>query len=214
MKGYLYIITNKFNDKKYVGKTYVSIQARWRDHIKKSKLNPDRPLYRAINKYGIENFYIEEYSSFEEGDLELEEVSLISKLDSYKNGYNATLGGDGKRYITVSDDEIIDSFNKLQSVILVHRCLGIAEHSIRAVLVSNKINIDAKAAHLKAMNKALGKRILCLDTGITYDSMSDCARDIIEAGLSDSSSKSISNSISRVVSGERPSYLGMKFMEA
>jgi hypothetical protein len=30
MKGYIYLIENKINDKKYVGKTYLSIEERWK----------------------------------------------------------------------------------------------------------------------------------------------------------------------------------------
>ncbi len=34
MKGYIYLIENKINDKKYVGKTYRKIELRWKEHIK------------------------------------------------------------------------------------------------------------------------------------------------------------------------------------
>ena len=37
--GYIYLITNKINNKKYVGKTELSIKARWKQHIKDSKKN-------------------------------------------------------------------------------------------------------------------------------------------------------------------------------
>ena len=59
MKGYIYLIENKINGKKYIGKTYSSIEKRWKEHIK-DRTRFDRPLYRAMNKYGIENFSIQE----------------------------------------------------------------------------------------------------------------------------------------------------------
>jgi hypothetical protein len=57
-----------------------------------------RPLYTAINKYGIENFSVE---TLEECSAEIaseRERYWIAVFDSYHNGYNATLGGDGKQY--------------------------------------------------------------------------------------------------------------------
>lgn len=52
-----------------------------------------------MNKYGVENFSIsvlEECSTEESSD---KEVYWIGKLDTYgSNGYNATLGGDSKKY--------------------------------------------------------------------------------------------------------------------
>lgn len=60
--GYIYLITNLINSKKYVGKTTTTIKERWQEHCsdnKKDRCNK-RPLYDAFNKYGIENFKIEE----------------------------------------------------------------------------------------------------------------------------------------------------------
>ena len=60
--GYIYLITNNVNGNKYVGKTELSIEERWGQHIKDSKKEKCeiRPLYRAIRKYGVENFSIKE----------------------------------------------------------------------------------------------------------------------------------------------------------
>lgn len=60
--AYIYKITNKINGKVYIGKTLNSIQKRWREHLIDSKKRrcEKRPLYSAINKYGEENFEIEQ----------------------------------------------------------------------------------------------------------------------------------------------------------
>ena len=58
--AYIYKIINKKNNKIYIGKTEFSIEKRWKEHLRDSKKNLDRPLYRAMNKYGIENFDIEQ----------------------------------------------------------------------------------------------------------------------------------------------------------
>lgn len=58
---YIYKITNQINGKIYIGKTLKDISSRWREHCKAAKkvCCEKRPLYMAINKYGIENFKIE-----------------------------------------------------------------------------------------------------------------------------------------------------------
>ena len=58
--SYIYVITNNINNKQYVGKTNLSIQKRFQEHINDSKqqIKEHRPLYNAFNKYGINNFSI------------------------------------------------------------------------------------------------------------------------------------------------------------
>lgn len=97
MNGYIYKITNDLNDKVYIGLATTSIQERFATH-KKDRLkrtHEHRPLYAAMNKYGVEHFSIE---LVEECDLDFlaeREQYWIAFYDSYTNGYNATLGGDG-----------------------------------------------------------------------------------------------------------------------
>lgn len=58
MFGHIYKITNKVNGKAYVGKTTDTVQVRWGEHLKDSKRKrcANRPLYRAIGKYGADAF--------------------------------------------------------------------------------------------------------------------------------------------------------------
>ena len=50
-----------------------------------------------MRKYGVEHFHIE---LIEETDNpEEREIYWIEKKQSFKNGYNATLGGDGRKYL-------------------------------------------------------------------------------------------------------------------
>ena len=62
-----------------------------------------RPLYDAMNKYGIENFTVEKVEEVENDEIASErEIYWINKLRTYIgfndcNGYNAILGGDSKR---------------------------------------------------------------------------------------------------------------------
>ena len=94
--AYIYQITNKLNGKIYIGKTERSVQERWKEHCRDylKERCEIRPLYRAMKKYGVENFFIEVIE--ETDNPEEREVFWIQQKGSFKSGYNATLGGDGK----------------------------------------------------------------------------------------------------------------------
>lgn len=95
--GYIYKITNLVNGKAYIGKTTFTIERRFQQHKEdyKKEINKNRPLYKAMNKYGIKNFIIEEIGNYSDEQLNEKEIEYIKFFDTYYNGYNATLGGDG-----------------------------------------------------------------------------------------------------------------------
>lgn len=108
----IYKITNQINGKVYIGETLKdSIDVRWKEHKRDrtKRKNEKRPLYDAMNKYGIENFTIEEIDRCKAEEVQTYERYWINKYRSYIgfedcNGYNATLGGDGTNY---ADYELI-----------------------------------------------------------------------------------------------------------
>ena len=57
----IYIIKNNINSKVYIGKTQYSIEQRFKEHCSdySKREEEKRPLYDAMKKYGVENFYIE-----------------------------------------------------------------------------------------------------------------------------------------------------------
>ena len=92
---YIYILTNKINQKKYVGKSAKNPKRRIERH-KKEAGSP--AIHRAIKKYGFENFDTEiiNYKDASEEALNAIEKWQISKNESLTpNGYNLTEGGDG-----------------------------------------------------------------------------------------------------------------------
>jgi group I intron endonuclease len=91
-----YLIVNTENGKKYIGVTTRAIAARWRQHIHQSKKSLNTKLARAIRKYGGSAFSISHIASAVSHDalFDLEKI-LIEQFDSFRNGYNATTGGDG-----------------------------------------------------------------------------------------------------------------------
>ena len=76
--GYIYCITNLINGKKYIGQTVRSIQDRFKDHSHQAYRpeNDSRPICRAIRKYGIENFSIEQIEEVENDLLNEREKSI------------------------------------------------------------------------------------------------------------------------------------------
>ena len=96
MTSSIYLITNLINNKKYVGKS-IDPSQRWKAHIKDSKKYTDRYLYRAMNKYGSENFFFEIIEdNIPLNKIDSKEIFWIKELSTRApNGYNMTDGGDG-----------------------------------------------------------------------------------------------------------------------
>lgn len=138
--GYIYCITNLINNKRYVGKTTDSIENRWKEHRKdcRKRQNEKRPLYDAINKYGIENFKIEQLEIVSDSKLSDREIYWIQELQTYgKNGYNASKGGDGT--ILYDYQEFIDLYNLGYSSRKISEKTGASVETINKVLRSKGI---------------------------------------------------------------------------
>lgn len=153
MQGYIYLIENKINGKKYVGCTVYSIEHRFQEHIKTINRSPNRPLYRAMKKYGIDNFSISTLEECDESLLAEREIYWIEKLGTYKNGYNATLGGDGKRII--DQEKVIELYDKYQVINKVASELGCDRGSVKLILENNGIAINKDAHALSVGNKVV-----------------------------------------------------------
>lgn len=95
--GYIYKIINDINDKVYIGKTVRTIQDRWQQHIRNAfdKNKPDTHFHRAIKKYGVEHFTPVQIGEYPNNELNKMEIYWIGKYNSFEEGYNSTLGGDG-----------------------------------------------------------------------------------------------------------------------
>ena len=102
----IYCIKNLINYKCYIGQSQ-DIYRRW--SVEKNSLNKIEDawnihLQRAWKKYGEQNF---EFSIIEICDIEYlneREIFWISHFDTYNNGYNQTLGGEGCRGHVLSDE--------------------------------------------------------------------------------------------------------------
>lgn len=140
--SYIYIIRNTINQKVYIGKTNLSLEKRFNEHIKDSKKEKyeKRPLYNAMNKYGADKFSI--HLIEETNNPEEREIYWIREYDSYKNGYNATLGGDSRRRLDY--DLIVSTYNNLGNAKLVSKLLNLDYSGVLNILKSKHINTNKK----------------------------------------------------------------------
>ena len=81
--GFIYKVTNDINEKVYIGQTAFSIEERFAEHCKDrfQEKSKHRPLYNAMNKYGVENFIVEELEYIKDDNkLSEREIYWINEL--------------------------------------------------------------------------------------------------------------------------------------
>ena len=210
--GKIYKIINDINDKVYVGKTMNSIEKRFKEHCADSTRRDEenRPLYRAMNKYGIEHFSIHLIEECPDEEASAREQYWIGFYKGYTNGYNATRGGDGKAYIDVSELLRLWELGKSLSEIseIVHH-----DKSWISILLKEK-GIKESEILERGMSK---KGVEMLDKNTeevlnTFSSTRDAARYLIkEKGLKPSNEGGYSGHISEVCQGKRKTCQGYKW---
>lgn len=94
----IYKITNLVNGKIYIGQTIHTLKRRKREHINNARYGSQQALYRAMRKYGFDNFIFEPFfyclSKDEANQREIETIRNLNAKSS-KIGYNMTDGGEG-----------------------------------------------------------------------------------------------------------------------
>ena len=200
--AYIYQITNDINGKIYIGKTEFSIEKRWKEHCYDvyRETKEKRPLYAAMRKYGIEHFHIE---LIEETDNpEEREVYWIEQKQSFKYGYNATLGGDGRRYIDY--EVVIATYHQLQNLAQTAKMLNIDETTIHNILVAHQIPIKSSQEVLKEKYSIPVHMFDLEDNYIqTFPSSHEAARYMVANGLTGCKHSTIRQHISEVCKGRR-----------
>lgn len=181
--NYIYCITNLINEKRYVGKTTQSIEERFKEHCRDSikEHEKSRPLYDAMNKYGVENFKVELLEEVkDEQDLSNREIYWITELHSYgKDGYNATKGGDG--ILLYNYDDIVSLYNLGYTITEVAEKMNCDNATVTRIL---------KSRGVYQQKDRLGKRINQFDKAHnfiqTFVSSKAAARWLVEMGKSKS----------------------------
>jgi hypothetical protein len=96
--GIIYRILNLKNNKSYIGQTKHSLHERKLNHLAHARsFKRDTKIIRALRKYSLESdwqWYIIHIVQNNENINDLE-IKYIKEFDSYINGYNSTLGGQG-----------------------------------------------------------------------------------------------------------------------
>ena len=154
--AYIYKITNDINGKVYIGKTINTIEKRWSEHCKDSlkERNENRPLYRAMNKYGIQHFHIEEIEECSIEEVSEKEKYWIEIYGSFKYGYNATKGGDGKQYADY--DLIYKLWLDGKNVKEIHNLTNYDNGTIRIALEENNISaIERRNRQIQKVERAV-----------------------------------------------------------
>lgn len=201
MTGKIYCISNNINNNLYIGKTtYPNIETRFKEHQRDSRKEKckDRPLYRAINKYGFENFTISLIDECDIRELEAREQYWIDYYDTYNNGYNATKGGDGR--VLYDYDLFIEDYLSGMLVIEIAN-----KHGCGPDIITKALHLAGIDGHTNKINRSKNPvdQYDKNDNFIqSFESQRAAARYLISQG-SKGNITSITNNIGRVLKGTR-----------
>jgi hypothetical protein len=133
-----------------------------------------------MQKYGVEHFHIE---LIEETDIpEEREIYWIEKLGSFKNGYNATMGGDGKKYIDYN--LVIATYREIGVIKDVAKKLNISPDSVSFILHQNNEPINScQNIQTKKYGKVVNMYSLKGEYLQTFPSVGAAARYMVENNL-------------------------------
>jgi group I intron endonuclease len=208
--AYIYQIKNKINDKIYIGKTQFDIEKRFKEHCRDAFKDrcEKRPLYAAMQKYGIENF---EISILEETDNpEDREIYWIEQKRSFKNGYNATIGGDGKKYLDY--DVLIATYLQTQSLSKTAELCHCDDHHLSNILKSNNINVlSSQEVNKLQFSNCINQYDLNNQYIQTFSSAKEAARFIRPEATS---LGGVTSHITDVCKGKRKTAYGFKWQYA
>lgn len=203
--AFIYKITNDVNGKVYIGKTSSSLERRWKEHIGSigKRDCKDRPLYRAMNKYGVEHFSIEAVEQCTNVNASERERYWISYYNSYHNGYNATYGGDGKPTANRAIIILLWLANKTKK--FMNKVTGYDLTTISRILKESGIEVGAT---IKRGHEAQEKPVDMYDLDGNYIKTFPSA---IKASKYLNSGKSLAAHISSVCKGTRKTAGGYKW---
>lgn len=153
MKTYeVYKITNKLNNKIYIGITNQGAGVRYRKHLSDALHGSCFPIHNALRKYGKENFTLEIIELCETSEiLKEQEKYWISfyKSNDREIGYNMTEGGDG----TFGRSHSEETKDKIRQKALGRK---VSEDTKKKLSQIHKLNYSD--AHRKAIAESNAKR--------------------------------------------------------
>jgi group I intron endonuclease len=160
MIGSIYKITNLLNNKVYIGQTIQKLSDRWNRHCNMncSEAEHNMIIKKAIIKYGKENFSIEIIETCDSKYLNEKEKYYINKFNTYKEGYNSTLGGQkGAKMIQTPEDickEIIELYKYGFSLRDLAKEYFIDKATVKGILIKYNIIIrDTRTYKLSQLDR-------------------------------------------------------------
>ena len=173
----VYQITNEVNGKFYIGKTTKTIEERFQSHLRESDyFRKNTYLYKAIRKYGKNNFSIKPLETqVEETKLDERERYWIETLNPQ---YNLTKGGEG--------GDTSSSPNYQKAIKEVHRKKPRHEYATYGML-GKKTTDEAK----QKIGKANSYPVVC--EGVKYPSIKSAEEHYKRIGTPKSVRKRIDN---------------------
>lgn len=133
----IYKITNQLNGKCYIGQS-IDIYDRWTKHRSRpfqvSDNSYDTCLYRAIRKYGLDNFIFEVVEECSCEQLNEREIFYIDFYNSHytKSGYNMTFGGEGG--IRRDNKKICDMWDEGHTISKIAKELSCSRNTVKSAL--------------------------------------------------------------------------------
>jgi group I intron endonuclease len=136
----MYIVykhTNQISGKSYIGNTSKDIVIRWKEHISRSKKNNNRKFDNALRKYPIDSWkHVVLFESNSLKESKQKEIEMISKYDTFINGYNSNSGGGGVKKHTEESKKKISEAGKRECSKETRLKIGVAN---KGKLVSKEI---------------------------------------------------------------------------
>jgi|TARA_B100000287_G_C20550576_1_gene748326 hypothetical protein len=134
--AYIYKITNIINNKGYVGKTIKSPEKRWKNHLYCAKTDGPMVISRAIRKHGEKNFKFEVIEECLVEEMNPREAHWIEYHDTFHNGYNSSMGGEGagpgvirKRGAVHPHAKAVDCYDLNGNYLCTYSSVGEAAHA-------------------------------------------------------------------------------------
>lgn len=206
---YIYKIICDINNKVYIGKTNLSIEKRFQQH----KLDSNRehieirPLYRAMNKYGIEHFFIEKIEECRPEEASEREQYWIDFYNSYEEGYNATKGGDGK--LLFDHKAILEQLYKTPYGKEVAEQFGCSKDLVYQIAKQNNIHLKNRGQEkLLKSSKSIAQYTKVGEYIRSFPSTAEAARWCYENGYVNNLSGGVRSHIGDVAKGKRKSAYG------
>ena len=154
------------NGRDYIGQTVSTLKVRLNKHVFESRKGYNQRLYNSVRKYGWENFQKNIlYDNIPVEFLDIMEIITIELRDTYHNGLNSTIGGQGGgsrgQIITEATKALISAKAK------IHVPLGWKKRKRRPTITQHK--------RKKGIRYALKARFNNVEHCLgTYDTREEC----------------------------------------